>query len=247
MSTFTLARLRLNFLEILHYLANLLKVTPIFENDHSKIDKNKESGAIFNDFDYQSDELLSSTHIDTVFGVISNSRVRFNENDATFLIPQESVDHAVLETDRHEPFFYNVLSFEHPHYEISSSALDKEYIEKVYNLATGGFKDLPITQRKLEIYEMRQRGEWEGPDSVYDAWLLSNNSRRKWFPYKFFTKIYPVWEQKKNQLFEEKNQVEFCLENQASLYSTVDIDDKSNCRPSSLRSEKKQIMLDTSK
>ena len=59
-------------------------------------------------------------------------------------------------------------------------------MEKVYNIATVGFKELPITQKVLEIYEMRQRGEWEGPDSVYEAWLLPNNPRRKWFPNKFF-------------------------------------------------------------
>ena len=40
-----------------------------------------------------------------MFGAISNSSVRFDENDSTFLIPQESVDHAVLEADRHEPAF----------------------------------------------------------------------------------------------------------------------------------------------
>ena len=73
----------------------------------------------------------------------------------------------------------------------SSSAPDKEYMEKVYNIATGGFKELPIIQKVLEIYEMRQMGEWEGHDSVYNVWLLSNNSRRKWFPYKLFTKVCP--------------------------------------------------------
>ena len=98
-SVFTLDWLRLNCTEIFHYLANQLKGTPIFENDHRKIDKNKESGAVFNDFDFQPDELLSSTHNDTVFGAISNSSVRFDENDAAFLILQESVDHAVLEVD----------------------------------------------------------------------------------------------------------------------------------------------------
>ena len=117
--------------------------------------------------------------------------MRFDENDTAFLIPQESVDHAVLEADRHEPAFYNALSFEHPDFDISSSAPDKKYMEKVYNIATVGFNELPITQKVLEIYEMRQTGEWERPDSVYDAWLLSNNSRRKWFPCKFLTKIYP--------------------------------------------------------
>ena len=94
-------------MEIFHYLANQLKGTAILENDHRKIDKNKEIGAVFNDFDVQPDELLSSTYNDTVFGAISNLSVRFDENDAPFLIPQESVDHSVLEADRHEPVFYN--------------------------------------------------------------------------------------------------------------------------------------------
>ena len=89
MSTFILDGLRLNCMEIFHYLANQLKGTPIFENDHSKIDKNKESGAVFNDFDFQPDELLSSTHNDKMFGAISNSSVRFDHNDPSFLIPQE--------------------------------------------------------------------------------------------------------------------------------------------------------------
>ena len=81
---------------------------------------------------------------------------------------------------------------------------------------------------------------------MYDAWLLSNNSKRKWFPYKLFTKIYPDWEEKKNQLFEEEKRVEFSLEDQTSLHSTVDIDDRNNCRPSSSKSENKHIILETS-
>ena len=55
---------------------------------------------------------------------ISNSSMRFDENDAAFLILQESVDQALLEGDRHEPVFYNALSFEHTDYDISSSAPD---------------------------------------------------------------------------------------------------------------------------
>ena len=94
--------------------------------------------------------------ITIVFGAIFNSSVRFHQNDDPSLITQESVDHAVLEADRHEPAFDNPLSFEHPHY-ISSSTPDKKYMEKVYKIATGGFKELPITQKVLEIYEMRQR------------------------------------------------------------------------------------------
>ena len=87
MSAFTLDWLRLNCMEIFHYLANQLKGIPIFENDHRKIDKNKESCAAFNDSDFQPDGLLSNTHNDTVFGAKSIFSVRFDQNDATFSIP----------------------------------------------------------------------------------------------------------------------------------------------------------------
>ena len=60
-------------MEIFHYVANQLKGTPTFKNDNRPIDKNNESGAVFNDFDYQPDKLLSSTHNHTVFRAISKS------------------------------------------------------------------------------------------------------------------------------------------------------------------------------
>ena len=35
------------------------------------------------------------------------------------LVPQMSIDHAVLEADKNnEPFFYNTLAFDHPGYDI---------------------------------------------------------------------------------------------------------------------------------
>ena len=40
------------------------------------------------------------------------------------------------------------------------------------------------------------------------------------------------------------NRAEFNLEDQTSLHSTVDMDDKNNCRPSSLKSANKHIILD---
>ena len=108
---FTLDQLRLNCIGIFHYLANQPKGTPIFENEHRKSDQNKESGAVFNNFDFQPDEQPSNTHNITVLGAIFNSSMRFDGNDAILLIPQKSVHHAVLEADRHEAVFYNALSF----------------------------------------------------------------------------------------------------------------------------------------
>ena len=76
MSDFTLDWLRLNYMETFHYLTNQHKGTPIFENNNRKIAKSKESGAIFNNFDYQHDKLLSGAYNYTVFGAISHSNVR---------------------------------------------------------------------------------------------------------------------------------------------------------------------------
>ena len=43
-----------------------------------------EENAVFNDFDFQPNELLSSTNTVTIFKAVLNSSVRFDENDATF-------------------------------------------------------------------------------------------------------------------------------------------------------------------
>ena len=46
--------------------------------------------------------------------------------------------------------------------------------------------------------------------------------------------------------FLRREPIEFSLEDQTSLHSTVDIDDRNNCRPSSSKSGNKHIILDTS-
>ena len=52
---------------------------------------------------------------------------------------------------------------------------------------------------------MRQRNNWEGADSVYDAWLLSNNTLRKWFPYEKFISMFPEWEHQRLLIYNKEN------------------------------------------
>ena len=106
---------------------------------------------------------------------------------------------------KNEPVFYNTLAFDHPDYDISSSTPDKEYLKKVHRLATGGYKDINRSEELFNIYEMRQRNNWEGADSVYDAWLLSNNTPRKWFPYKKFISMFPEWEHQRLLIYNKEN------------------------------------------
>ena len=128
------------------------------------------------------------------------------------LVPQISIDHAVLEADKNnEPVFYNTLAFDHPDYDISSSTPDKEYLNKVHRLATGGYKDINCSKELIDIYEMRKRNNWEGADSGHDAWLLSNNMPRKWFPCKKFISMFPEWETQRLLIYNKKN-LEQCLQ-----------------------------------
>ena len=92
-----------------------------------------------------------------------------------------------------EPVFYNTLTFDYTDYDISSSTPDKKYLKRVHRLATGGYKNISRSEELFNIYEMRQRNNWAGADSVYDAWLLSSNTPRKWFPYKKFISMFTEW------------------------------------------------------
>ena len=56
---FFLDWLRLNCMEVFHYVAEKLRVYLLFENGNKSIKTNKERGAVNNDFDFDSTELLS--------------------------------------------------------------------------------------------------------------------------------------------------------------------------------------------
>ena len=56
---FFLDWLRLNCIEVLHYVAEKLRVYPLFENGNKSIKFNKERGVAYSDFDFNSTELLS--------------------------------------------------------------------------------------------------------------------------------------------------------------------------------------------
>ena len=46
-------------MEVRHYVTETLRVYPLFENENKNIRINKERGAVYNDFDFNSTELLS--------------------------------------------------------------------------------------------------------------------------------------------------------------------------------------------
>ena len=149
--------MRLNCKEVFHYVAEKLRVYPLFENGNKNIKINKERGAVYNDFDFDSNELLSECTSNIAYSqtLVQDASDVFSLNSDK-LVPQMSIDHAVLEADRNEEL-------------------------------------------------LRQRNNWEGADSVYDAWLLSNNTPRKWFPYQKFISMFPEWETQRLLIYNKEN------------------------------------------
>ena len=179
----------------------------LFENGNKSIKINKERGAVYNDFDFHSIELLSECTSNITYSqtLVQEASDVFSLNSDA-LVPRKSIDHAVLEADKNnQPVFYNTLAFDRPDYDISSSTPDKVNLNKVHRLATGGYKDVSHSEELFDVYEMRKRNNWEGADTVYDAWLLSNNTARKWFPYKKFISMFPEWETQRLLIYNKEN------------------------------------------
>ena len=195
-------------MQVFHYLANQLKNTPNFENKKEYVNLDDGAGSIYNDFDFDASRLMREENNDTCFSQSSNLNVTYNEKDAEFLVPQEAIDHAVVEADKNEGIFYNALAFDHPLYDCTSSVPDDEYMRKVYLLATGEWKKLNLKQEAFEAYNMRERIDWKGPDTVYDALLVSVNKTRSWFPYQKFVKKFPDWEKRRDEI-QKKIEIDF--------------------------------------
>ena len=151
---FFLDRLRLNCMEVFHYVAEKLCVYPLFENGNKSIKINKERRAVYKDFNFDSTEPLSecTSNITYSQALVQGASDVFSLNSDA-LIPQMSIDH----DKNNEPVFYNTLAFDHPDYDISSSTPDKEYLNNVHRLATGEYKAISCSEELFDVYKMGQR------------------------------------------------------------------------------------------
>ena len=129
-------------MEVFHYVTEKLCVYPLFENGNKSIKINKERGGVYNDFDFDSAELLSECTNNITYSqtLVQDTNYVFSI-DLDDLVPQLSIDHAVLEADKNsKPVFYNTLAFDHPNYNILSSTPDKEYLKKCTDLQLEGIR-----------------------------------------------------------------------------------------------------------
>lgn len=191
-------------MQIFHYVAAVLKSTPLFESGDPDI--REKDGAYYNDYEGNSIDLLQEVDEISEFGETSNGN-QGNIMPLTDVVPKKAVAHAILEADRNEGILYDHVTFDSPFFDCTTDPADDGYIEKVYNLLSNhGWQDIPGTSKTNDVFEMRRITEWKGPDTVYDAYLLSNNQSRNWFPKEIFMEKYPNWEEEREVLFEVHNE-----------------------------------------
>ena len=78
---------------------------------------------------------------------------------------------------------------------VANSGEEEDYMRKVFFLATSEWEKVSFLfqDKTVAVFEMKKRANWNGADSLYDAWLLRNGEMRTWFPYDIFVERYPQW------------------------------------------------------
>ena len=185
-------------MDIFHYVADQLKTTPLFTCS-SKTFRDRGKGAVYNDFDFDSSQLATCSTKTSAAAAEIQPRPTLKE-----LVPQKLVDYAILHNDNVTGADYAALAIDTEYQDCASNEPDEEYMRKVYKIVTEEWRNLEgFTEETVLIYERRQRCDWTGPDAVYDAYLLSNNERRTWFPYERFLRLFPSWDATRLDIYEK--------------------------------------------
>ena len=88
-------------MEVFHYVAEKLRVYSLLENGNKSIKINKERGAVINDVDFDSTELVSECTSNITYSqTLVQDAVDMFSLDSDTWVPQMSIDHAVLKADK---------------------------------------------------------------------------------------------------------------------------------------------------
>lgn len=176
-------------MSVFHYVADQLKDVDLFDSKPSEAIKD---GSIYNDFDGCPLDLLDDDSVD-LFCFSQTSNTQTNDSNVDTCIT-EAVDNAIMEEDAAVGVLSEHLQWETPLFDSTSDLDCGEYMNKVFILATDserGLDELTITKEAVSMFERRLRTNWEGSDSVYDAWLLKKGFQRACFDYHKFHVCFP--------------------------------------------------------
>ena len=178
-------------MKVIHYLAEVLKDTPLFDND---MEEELEDGAVYNDFDCAPMDTLMEPEETENFSFSQFSPLKTSTPISSI---EEAVDSAVMDADRTQGVLYDQLQWESPHFDNESETCDDGYCTKVFNLVTnfeGAWDEIVISENAEKMFHRRLRMKWSLPDSVFDAWLLRKGWKRGWFDIHNFSLLFPDYE-----------------------------------------------------
>ena len=173
-------------MEIFHYVSDVLRHTPLF--DCMKGDSETNTGAIYNDFDFDPSLLLLEHDFNFQYSQTTNAQPISLGTRPT--VPEHAINYAIIQADDHTGACYAALSFDHDLYDIVNEVSSDIYMETVYKILSGGWREIApmISEEALRIYERRKSLNWEGKDSFYDMWLFATHCIRPSFPIRDFSK-----------------------------------------------------------
>ena len=183
--------MRINCMDIFHYVADQLRHEPLFDNSTTRT--NEGMGAIYNDFDFDPINFLNdAADEEFTYSQTSNLVARYVVNTRE-VVPSVAVDYAIIQADDREGILYDDLTFDHPLHDIESDINTLVYLQKLYTIISSEWRNICplITSNTLKAYERRKAVNWKGSDTFYDMWLMATHSIRECFPVDKFKKIYP--------------------------------------------------------
>ena len=197
---------RINCMQCFHYAAERLKGYPLWDNENIETNETAagDEGAIFSDFcNTRASNLVAASEIESLeFSQSFDLELgEAAEEVAGDTIPRMMRDRAIVSYEDSHPEEWQRTPSEL--FIVTGEHNDASYYTAVYNLSTCKEKwdSLGPDQDDLKRFQRRRRLGWDGIDSMFEAWLLIENTPREVFNLENFKQTFPGWEENMNALY----------------------------------------------
>lgn len=197
--------LRRNCMQCFHWAAERLQGTPLWADEEPlQAFETEDEGALYNDFtEKRAAELINVREIEQLeFSEDLSSIVASASTLPDNILPAETVEKTILnyETTTAD----NWTREESDSYIVSGDINDYAYHKAVFwtTMSKHRWASLNPTEDDLERFERRRRNHWYHPDSMYDAWLLIEDTPRPEFDVDLLKARFPHWEEKMKRQFD---------------------------------------------
>ncbi len=188
-----------------HWAAERLKGRPLWADEEPlQTFETEDEGALYNDFtEKRAAELINVREIEQLeFSEDLSSIVASASTLTDNILPAETVEKTILNYENTTAD--NWTREESDSYIVSGDINDYAYHKAVFwtTMSKHRWASLNPTEDDLERFERRRRNHWYHPDSMYDAWLLIEDTPRPEFDVDLLKARFPHWEEKMKRQFD---------------------------------------------